>query len=61
MFDEPKFHFWKVGTGDSTSVVIKKDVVLQVDLNDNALDENDNVAIVDALVKELPDKPMCAV
>ncbi|XAT59572.1 hypothetical protein GN278_01250 [Rhodobacteraceae bacterium Araon29] len=56
MFDEPKFHFWKVGTGDSTSIVIKEDVVLQVDLNDNASDDNDNVAIVDTLVEELPEK-----
>lgn len=56
MFDEPKFHFWKVGTGDSTSVVLKEDIVLQVDLHDNASDENDNTPIVDTLVAELPEK-----
>ena len=56
MFDEPKFHFWKVGTGDSTSVVIKEGIVLQVDLNDNASDDNDNTAIVDTLVEKLPEK-----
>ena len=56
MFDEPKFHFWKVGTGDSTSVVLKEGIVLQVDLHDNASDENDNTPIVDTLVAELPEK-----
>jgi hypothetical protein len=56
MFDEPKFHFWKVGTGDSTSVVLKEDIVLQVDLHDNASDDNDNTPIVDTLVAELPEK-----
>ena len=54
MFDKPQVHFWKVGTGDSTSIVIKKNVVLQVDLNDNANDKNDNVPIVERLVEELP-------
>ena len=33
MFDKSKIIFWPVGTGDSTSIVIKKDIVLQVDLN----------------------------
>lgn len=54
MFDEPKVHFWKIGTGDSTSVVIKKDVVLQIDINDNAADDNENTPIVERLVVELP-------
>ena len=54
MFDKPQVHFWKVGTGDSTSIVIRKDVVLQVDINDNAGDNNDNTPIVDRLVEELP-------
>ncbi len=54
MFDKPQIHFWKVGTGDSTSVVIRKDVVLQVDLNDSPDEDNDNTPIVDRLVEMLP-------
>ena len=54
MFDKPKVHFWKVGTGDSTSIVLKENVVLQVDLHNNAGDDNENTPIVDRLVKELP-------
>lgn len=57
MFDEPKFIFWKVGTGDSTSVVVKEDVVLQVDLRHTAAAddvEDDRTPIVDRLVEELP-------
>lgn len=54
MFDKSQVHFWKVGTGDSTSIVIQEDVVLQVDLHDNPTDENDNISIVDRLVEDLP-------
>jgi hypothetical protein len=54
MFDKPQIHFWKVGTGDSTSIVVQKNVVLQVDLNDNAGADNDNTPIVERLVDELP-------
>ena len=57
MFDETKVLCWPVGNGDSTSVVIKKDVVLQVDLNhlESADEEgDDHAAIIDELVKNLP-------
>jgi len=55
MFDEPQIHFWKVGTGDSTSIVIKENIVFQVDLHDNASDDNENTAMIDKLVEELPE------
>ena len=56
MFNESKIMFWPVGTGDSTTIVIKKDIVLQVDIRnlekaDN--DEDDHVSIVDVLVDNL--------
>ena len=54
MFDKPQFHFWKVGTGDSISIVIRKDVVFQVDLHDNVGDDNDNTPLVKRLVENLP-------
>lgn len=49
--------FWPVGTGDSTTVVIRDDVILQVDLNDRAkADDEDTpeVPVVDLLVEALP-------
>jgi beta-lactamase superfamily II metal-dependent hydrolase len=49
--------FWPVGTGDSTTVVIDGDHVVQVDLHDMAMaDEEDAVvaAVVDRLVEVLP-------
>lgn len=57
MFDEPKIIFWPVGTGDSTTVVIRDGIVLQVDLRDlhSAGDaDDDHVALVDRLVENLP-------
>lgn len=58
MFDTPKFIFWPVGTGDSTSVVIKEDVVLQVDIRDIGKDDadDDHVSLIDKLVESLPEK-----
>jgi beta-lactamase superfamily II metal-dependent hydrolase len=49
--------FWPVGTGDSTSVVVDADTVLQIDLRDMAkADEDDTpeVPVVDRLVEVLP-------
>jgi len=49
--------FWPVGTGDSTTVIIDDEVVLQVDLHDMAKaddDENPEVPVVDRLVEALP-------
>jgi len=59
--------FWPVGTGDSTTVVVDEDVVLQVDLHDMAKaddEANPEVAVIDALVEALPvvdGKPYLAV
>jgi hypothetical protein len=53
------FVFWPVGTGDSTTIGIEEDVVMQVDLHNlECADEEDDphTAIVDELVKSLPKK-----
>jgi hypothetical protein len=53
------FMFWPVGTGDSTTIGIAEDVVMQIDLHnlECADDEDDpHVSIVDELVKSLPKK-----
>lgn len=57
MFDEPKVMFWPVGTGDSTTIVIKENSVLQVDIRnlENVGDnDDDHVSIIDILVDNLP-------
>lgn len=49
--------FWPVGNGDSTTVVVGGDVVLQVDLHDMSKaddDANPEVAVIDELVAALP-------
>ena len=49
--------FWPVGTGDSTTIVVDDNVVLQVDLHDMAKaddDDNPEVPVVDELVDALP-------
>ena len=49
--------FWPVGTGDSTTIVVSEDVVVQVDLHDMAKaddDANPEVPVVDRLVEALP-------
>lgn len=58
MFDKMKIIFWPVGTGDSTSIVVRENVVLQVDLRDLHVAEeadNDHAALVDALANNLPE------
>lgn len=55
----PSFIFWPVGCGDSTSVVISDEEVMQIDLNDkNMADEegNEHIPIVDELVAKLPQR-----
>ncbi len=50
--------FWPVGTGDSTTVVVSAEVVVQVDLNHRASAEEDDtpeVPVVDLLVPTLPE------
>jgi beta-lactamase superfamily II metal-dependent hydrolase len=59
--------FWPVGTGDSTTIVVKPGVVMQVDLRDqDQADEPGAVVapVIDRLVETLPtkdDKPYLAV
>jgi beta-lactamase superfamily II metal-dependent hydrolase len=54
------FVFWPVGTGDSSTIVIKKDeIVLQIDLHHLSKSDDDDdphCAIVDELVECLPKK-----
>lgn len=55
----PSFIFWPVGCGDSTTVVISEDEVIQIDLNDKLMaDEegNEHIPIVDELVAKLPQR-----
>ncbi|MDQ3484741.1 MAG: hypothetical protein M3445_04940, partial [Actinomycetota bacterium] len=49
--------FWPVGTGDSTTIVVDEELVVQIDLNDQAqADDPDSpvVAVVDRLAEGLP-------
>ena len=49
--------FWPVGTGDSVTLVVDQDTVVQIDLHhvkDAESDEDPRIAIVDELVKMLP-------
>ncbi len=53
----PSFIFWPVGCGDSTTIVISGDEVIQIDINDKQMaDEegNEHIPIVDELVAKLP-------
>ncbi len=59
MFEKPEFMFWPVGTGDSTTIVIDEDTVLQIDIRHLAKsedDDDDHAAIVDELADNLPQK-----
>ena len=52
--------FWPVGTGDSTTVVVDDNIVMQVDLNDMVKADSDDtaeVAVVDKLIEGLPTGP----
>ena len=49
--------FWPVGTGDSSTIVVSEEIVMQVDLHDMSKaddDENPEVPVVDRLVAALP-------
>src|SRR5689334_12487873 len=49
--------FWPVGTGDSTTLVVTDEILVQVDLNDRDKaddDANPEVPVVDLLVEALP-------
>jgi hypothetical protein len=49
--------FWPVGTGDSTTIVIDDEIVMQVDLRDmDAADDDDSVVapVIDGLAETLP-------
>jgi beta-lactamase superfamily II metal-dependent hydrolase len=51
--------FWPVGTGDSTTIVIDDDHVIQVDIHDMAMADDDDAivaAVVDRLVEVLPER-----
>lgn len=60
MFDERGVIFWPVGTGDSTTLVVREDeVIMQVDLrhlSKSEADEDDHAAIIDELEERLPQK-----
>ncbi|HEV2899544.1 MAG TPA: hypothetical protein VGX71_17265 [Pseudaminobacter sp.] len=55
----PSFIFWPVGCGDSTTIVVSDDEVIQIDINDKLMaDEegNEHIPIVDELVAKLPQR-----
>ncbi len=58
MFDEQSVYFWPVGTGDSTTFVIRPDeIIFQVDLRHSQKsedDETDCAPIIDYLEEHLP-------
>jgi len=59
MFEEKGVHFWPVGTGDSTTFVVKGDeIVFQVDLrhlSKSDEDDDDHAEIIDELEEHLPE------
>ncbi|MGY4748876.1 hypothetical protein ACVNHC_03330 [Pannonibacter sp. Q-1] len=55
----PSFIFWPVGTGDTTTIVVSEEEVVQIDINDKQMaDEegNEHIPIVDELVAKLPER-----
>ena len=55
----PSFIFWPVGCGDTTTIVISEEEVVQLDINDKRMaDEegNEHIPIVDELVARLPQR-----
>ena len=56
---DPGFVFWAVGCGDSTTVVVTKDTIVQIDIHhvaDAEKDDDPRVPIVDRLIELLPKK-----
>jgi len=59
LLSEKRYVFWPVGTGDSTTVIVNHETVLQVDFRhlECANDEDDpHTPIVDVLAKTLPQR-----
>lgn len=57
MFDNRGFIFWPVGCGDSTTIVIDAETVMQVDLRHMAAadgEDDDHARIIDELAANLP-------
>lgn len=55
----PSFIFWPVGCGDSSTVVVSDDEVIQIDINDKIMadeEDNEHIPIVDELVAKLPQR-----
>lgn len=53
----PSFIFWPVGNGDSTTIVVSENEILQIDINDRKMasgEGNEHIPIVDELVAKLP-------
>lgn len=53
----PSFVFWPVGCGDTTTIVVSNDEVVQIDINDKVMAAekgNEHIPIVDELVEKLP-------
>ena len=53
------FVFWPVGCGDSTTIVVSEDVVMQIDLRNMAKaddEEDPAIPVIDELVRLLPKK-----
>ncbi|MGY1883980.1 hypothetical protein ACI799_01585 [Blastococcus sp. SYSU DS0753] len=51
--------FWPVGTGDSTTIVVDDEIVVQVDLHDLAKADQDDTpetAVVDRIIEALPQR-----
>lgn len=56
-FPDRGFVFWPVGCGDSTTVVVDDDIIVQIDLHhveDSESDEDPRIPMVDELVELLP-------
>ena len=55
----PSFIFWPVGCGDTTTIVVSEDEVVQLDINDKRMADaegNEHIPIVDELVARLPQR-----
>lgn len=55
----PSFIFWPVGCGDTTTVVVSENEIVQIDINDKRMadeESNEHIPIVDELVARLPQR-----
>ena len=56
---DPGFVFWPVGCGDSTTVAVNKDTIVQIDIHhveDAEKDEDPRIPVLDRLIELLPKK-----